>query len=172
MSSADNLGNQFGPRSGPRILGPRSGLTHRQARSGSKLFDILMVFLKEFFQKVNFEKQAADDRKSIKNYPVCNELMTYFTPCFRHGKTDHRHLQGDLSLGRARQRSLGGGLYTPPSRASVTNSLMTYLIPCFRHGKADHRQLQGDLSLRRTRQRSLGGGLYSSLQEHQSQTHL
>ena len=47
VSSADNLGKQFGPRSGP---------TNRWARSGSRLFDILMVFLKDFFQKVNFEK--------------------------------------------------------------------------------------------------------------------
>ena len=30
--------------------------------SGSKLFDIRMVFLNDFFQKINFEK----------NYPVCN----------------------------------------------------------------------------------------------------
>ena len=36
VSSADNLGKQFGPR------------------SGSKPFVILMVFLKEFFQKINF----------------------------------------------------------------------------------------------------------------------
>ena len=43
VSSADNVGKQFGPRSGP---------TNRRAWSGSKLFDILIVFLKEFFQKV------------------------------------------------------------------------------------------------------------------------
>ena len=52
VSSAGNLGKQFGPRSGP---------TNHLASSGSKLFDILMVFLNEFFQKVNFEKI----------YPVC-----------------------------------------------------------------------------------------------------
>ena len=57
MTSADNFGKQFGPRSGP---------TNRRAWSGSKLFDILMVFLKEFFQKVNFEKKTADDKKAWK----------------------------------------------------------------------------------------------------------
>ena len=54
VSSADNLGKQLGPRSGP---------TNRRACSGSKLFDILMVFLKEFFQKVNFKKKSVDDKK-------------------------------------------------------------------------------------------------------------
>ena len=45
--SADNLCKQFVPRSGP---------TERRAWSGSKLFDTLMLFLKEFFEKVIFEK--------------------------------------------------------------------------------------------------------------------
>ena len=56
--SADtcSLGKQFGPR------------------SGSKLFDILMVFMKYFFQKVNFEKNQ-QRTKNMKNYPICNELM-------------------------------------------------------------------------------------------------
>ena len=48
VSSADNVCKQFGPR------------------SGSKLFDILIVFLKDFFQKVNFEKKTADDKKAGK----------------------------------------------------------------------------------------------------------
>ena len=51
--SADNIGKQFGPR---------SGTTNCRARSGYKLFDILMVFLKE--QNVNFEKKTADDKKA------------------------------------------------------------------------------------------------------------
>ena len=42
LSSADNLYNQFAHRSGP---------TERRARSGSKLFDTLMIFLKSFFRK-------------------------------------------------------------------------------------------------------------------------
>ena len=44
VSSADNLGKQFGPN----------------------LFDILMVFLKEFFQKVNFEKNQQTTKKHEK----------------------------------------------------------------------------------------------------------
>ena len=47
MVSADNLCKQFGPRSGP---------TKCRVLSGSKLFDTLMVFLIEFFEKVDFEK--------------------------------------------------------------------------------------------------------------------
>ena len=34
-----------------------------------------MVFLKEFFQKVNFEKNQQTTKKH-KNYPVCNELTS------------------------------------------------------------------------------------------------
>ena len=47
VSSIDNLYKQFGPRSGP---------TKCQARSESKLFDTLMVFLKEFFEKLILKK--------------------------------------------------------------------------------------------------------------------
>ena len=67
VTSADNFGKQFGPRSGP---------TNRRAWSGSKLFAILMVFLKEFFQKINFEK-ISRRQKSTENYPVCNELINW-----------------------------------------------------------------------------------------------
>ena len=60
---AVNLGKQFGPRSGP---------TNRRALSGSKLFDILMVFLKEYFKKkVHFEKKKISRRqKSMQNYAL------------------------------------------------------------------------------------------------------
>ena len=51
VSSADNICKQFVPRSGP---------TNCRACSGSKLFDTLM---KEFFEKVDFEKKSADDKK-------------------------------------------------------------------------------------------------------------
>ena len=47
VSSADNLCKQFGPRSGP---------TKCRACSGTKLFGTLMVFLKDIFLKVDFEK--------------------------------------------------------------------------------------------------------------------
>ena len=56
MSSADNFFKQFGPRSGP---------TKCRAWSGSKLFDTLVVFLKEFFKK-NILKNSADDKKACK----------------------------------------------------------------------------------------------------------
>ena len=49
-----NLVKQFGPRSGP---------TECLAWSGSKLFDTLMVFLKEFFENINFKK----DQQTTKN---------------------------------------------------------------------------------------------------------
>ena len=47
----NNFGKQFGPRSGPTIR---------------LLFDILLVFLKEFFQKVNFEKNQQTTKKHEK----------------------------------------------------------------------------------------------------------
>ena len=52
MSSVDNLCKQFGPRSGPQIS---------QAWSGSKLFNTMMVSLKELFKKDNFWKKSTDD---------------------------------------------------------------------------------------------------------------
>ena len=47
------------------IFGNRSGWTERQ----SKPFDTLIVFMKEFFEKVNFEKKAADDNKCMNKLP-------------------------------------------------------------------------------------------------------
>ena len=58
MPSADNFCKQFGPRSGP---------TKRRACSGSKLYDTLMVFLKEFFKKiVDFGKKQQTSKKHAK----------------------------------------------------------------------------------------------------------
>ena len=37
-----------------------------QAWSGFKLFDNLMVYLKEFFQKVNFEKNQQTTKEHLK----------------------------------------------------------------------------------------------------------
>ena len=59
MSSADDLCNQFGPR---------SGLTACQARSGSKLIHSLTILLKEFFVKVNFLKNQQTTKNQSK-YP-------------------------------------------------------------------------------------------------------
>ena len=55
VSSADNLCKQFGPRSGP---------IKRRASSGSNLFDTHMVFLKEFFEKVDFETNQQTAKKA------------------------------------------------------------------------------------------------------------
>ena len=66
--SADNLCKQFGPR---------SGLTKRQTSSGFKLFDTLMVFLKEFSEKVDSEKKSADDKKAGKYFPGGKEFWGF-----------------------------------------------------------------------------------------------
>ena len=39
---------------------------------GSKPFDTLTVSLKEFFEKVNFDK-----RQQMKNFPACKELKKF-----------------------------------------------------------------------------------------------
>ena len=57
MLSADNLHIQFGPR---------SSLTKYWAWSGSKLFSILMMFLKINFLKVIFEKYQQTAKKHAK----------------------------------------------------------------------------------------------------------
>ena len=36
----------------------------------------LILFLKVcFLKKVNFEKKSAEDKKSMKNYPACKEVL-------------------------------------------------------------------------------------------------
>ena len=58
-------------------LGPRPRPIFCQARSRSKPFDNLMVFLKEFFEKVDFEK---NQQTAKKHYPLSKELNinTYY----------------------------------------------------------------------------------------------
>ena len=63
VSSADNLYKQS-----------RSGTAKCRVRSGSKLFDTLMVFLKEFFLKKLILKKISRRQKSLQNYPVGKEL--------------------------------------------------------------------------------------------------
>ena len=59
VSSADNLCKQFGPRLN---IGPDLDLN---------MFHTLMeIFLKEFFEKVDFEKKNSRRPKSMKNKPV------------------------------------------------------------------------------------------------------
>ena len=57
MSSAENLSKQFGPRSVAKNI---------RAWSGIKLFDTQVVFLREIFKKVNFEKKQ-QTTKSMQN---------------------------------------------------------------------------------------------------------
>ena len=65
LSSVDNLCKQFGSSSGS-LKCPSS--------SRSRQFDTLILFLKEFFEKVDFEKKSAEDREKKQNYPVGKEL--------------------------------------------------------------------------------------------------
>ena len=62
--SADNICKQFGPK---------LGLTKCQVWSVSNQFDTLMVFLKEFFEEINFEKKSADDKICEKLYSMQSE---------------------------------------------------------------------------------------------------
>ena len=57
VSSAGNLG---------KLFGSRSGATKCLVSSGSKLFDTLMVFLKYFFKKVDFEKKMNRRKNACK----------------------------------------------------------------------------------------------------------
>ena len=63
--SANIFCKQFGTRSDP---------TKRQACSGSKLFDPQILFLKEFFKKVEFEKNQQTAKKN-ENYPVAKSYI-------------------------------------------------------------------------------------------------
>ena len=68
--SADNLCKQFG-------LG--SGSTKCRAWSGSKLFDTLMVFLKDFFLKKNdFEKTLQTTKIKHEKLPSSMQLVTLY----------------------------------------------------------------------------------------------
>ena len=60
LSSADNLCKQFRPR---------SGKTKHWAWSGSKLFDTLRLFLKDFLEKVNFFKKNPQTTKKHAELP-------------------------------------------------------------------------------------------------------
>ena len=57
LLSADYLYKQFGPRSGP---------TFCRSWSWSKQFVTLIVFLKEYFEKVNFEKSQQTTTRALK----------------------------------------------------------------------------------------------------------
>ena len=66
---------------------PRSGPTECQAKSGSKLFETRIVFLKEFFEKVKFEKRSAEDpevkKKNMKISQHAKSFKWYCIDCYR-----------------------------------------------------------------------------------------
>ena len=63
----NNIGKQFEPRSGQTmIVGPDQGPI---------CFNILIVFLKDFFEKCDFEKNQQTTKKHEK-YTECNDLMS------------------------------------------------------------------------------------------------
>ena len=82
MSSADNLSKQFGPRSGP---------TKRRTWSGSKLFDLLIIFLIEYFEKVDFEKNQQTTKKDAK-FPSMQRVNSTFTDIYE------KHIKANKSL--------------------------------------------------------------------------
>ena len=61
VTSAVNLGRQFGPRSGPTNQSPNC-------------LTFWCYFWKNFFKKLILKK-ISRRQKSMKNYPVCNELI-------------------------------------------------------------------------------------------------
>ena len=61
------LANSLEPDQAQRIFGPDQGPN----------CDIPILFLKEFLQKVNFEKNQ-QMIKCMKNYPACNELRRFY----------------------------------------------------------------------------------------------
>ena len=68
MSSVDNVSKQFGPRSGPKIC---------WALSESNLFGTQMVFQKEFFEKVDLEKNQ-QTTQNMTNFQGGRELSKEF----------------------------------------------------------------------------------------------
>ena len=60
-----------------KALDSTPGARFVEHASGFKLLDTLMLFLKELFEKVNFEKKSADGKQIMKNYPACKELYTF-----------------------------------------------------------------------------------------------
>ena len=72
VSSADNICKQFGPRSGP---------TEHWAWSGSKPFDTQIVFLKEFLEKLDFEKKISRRQKKREKFPS-GQPVNSNKPCF------------------------------------------------------------------------------------------
>ena len=68
LSSDDNLYKQVGPRSGP---------TERWAWSGSNPFDTPIVFLKDFFERINFENSQQTIPKVNEKLPSIQRFKSY-----------------------------------------------------------------------------------------------
>ena len=79
--SAVNLCKQFEPI---------PGTMNRLALSGSKLFDTLMLFLKDFSEKLILKKSADEKKKQI--YPACKGLkkVCYEKTGFLHMRKQRR----------------------------------------------------------------------------------
>ena len=86
VSSADDLWEQCGPRSGP---------IKRRASSGSKLFDTLVVLQKKIFVNVNFEqKESTGDNKS--SMEIAKYHYAIAPPVSRSGSFAAFHFKEDL----------------------------------------------------------------------------
>ena len=55
-------------------IGPRSGLIKLWSWYGSNLFDTRIVFLKEFFEKVDFDKNQQTTKEHLKYFQGGKEL--------------------------------------------------------------------------------------------------
>ena len=74
------------------------------------------MFLKEFFEKVNFEKKSADDKKIMKNYPACKEVFLILSHSAGNG-TKRKHylaIQNDSRLFYKKDSPWGGDMLMPP----------------------------------------------------------
>ena len=57
-----------------------------------KPFDTLIVFLKEFFERVNFEKKSADNNNSMRNYSAYIKALVFdfkSATCHRSGESKY-----------------------------------------------------------------------------------
>ena len=91
-SIADNFCKQFGPRSGP---------TKRRAWSRSKLFDTLMVFLKEFFDNKNDFEINQQATKTWKMIPSLQSVSASLEASEFQQQSDERqnsHITGNSGL--------------------------------------------------------------------------
>ena len=95
VASADSLCKQFWPR---------SDLTKHQAWSGSKLFDTLIIFLKEFFENDSFEKKSADNKKKNMQCFPASSLDPYQALHFVETDQDPKCLQSYQQMRLVRQR--------------------------------------------------------------------